>query len=412
MRLAIICAPGLEAIVRAEAAICLGVSPTKLEVHRGWLSLHDALPDERSRVYRLSLRLGSASAVVLRAKRFSAQSFKQLSRGVGRVDFQGWLGAGQPLELRVESSKSRLYHTEAIRERVVQGLTTALGGAPAIVDARERSGDAAREGDEPPPPAGTTETPEGPTRLLVRLRHDTCTLSLDPGPTLYRRGYRLATAKAPLRPDYAHALLRAARYDGTTRFGDPLCGSGTLVIEAARIASGVAPGFGRRFAFEYAPAFDDALWQTARHEAAQLNREVGVELIGSDRDAGAIVAAHSNAERAGVAGVVRFAEAALSDSPVFAADAPPSPTWVVTNPPYGERVSRGKSLRPLYQKLGKLIAGLPTGSQAALIAMDPSMVRAMGLGLHEVARFRQGGLGVAFHAATPLAGRQPALATP
>ena len=150
--------------------------------------------------------------------------------------------------------------------------------------------------------------------MVVRLVHDHCTISVDSsGELLHRRGYRLATAKAPLRETLAAGMLLAAGWDPLTGEApapllDPFCGAGTIPIEAALLACGRAPGRNRHFAFMDWPNFDAALWNTLCAEADEQSRlqtarlDGRLQILASDRDAGAIAAAKENAARAGVAG--------------------------------------------------------------------------------------------------------------
>src|SRR5262249_41931043 len=139
--------------------------------------------------------------------------------------------------------------------------------------------------------------------FVVRFVHDVATVSVDSsGALLHMRGYRQALAKAPLRETLAAATLLGAGWNGTTPLTDPMCGSGTIAIEAARIARKVAPGRDRSFAFLNWPEIDKDRWRALLDEAraGELARSP-VRIQGSDRDAGAITAARANAERAGVA---------------------------------------------------------------------------------------------------------------
>ena len=196
------------------------------------------------------------------------------------------------VEFRVTSRKSRLYHQDAIAQR----LRTYLHDS-AVTTAPDDS-----------------EAPAAGQLITVRLFRDHCTVSVDSsGDLLHRRGYRLATAKAPLRETLGAAMLLAAGWDGTAPLLDPMCGSGTIPIEAALLARRIAPGLHRRFAFEDWPGFDAEAWQRLREKAVdQVRPAAPVPILGSDRDEGAVAAAVANAERAGVARDIEFQRAAIS----------------------------------------------------------------------------------------------------
>ncbi len=352
------CAPGLEPLLAAEVTQRLGAAGR--EVAGGV-----ELSGDRALIYRANLELGLAMRVLVRLGEFDARTFGELVDRAGKLPWEQWLAAGGPLALRVTAKKSRLYHTGAIAERIRAAVERRLGAAPA---------------------AGTAEAD---VTVHVRMAEDRCTLSIDTsGEPLHRRGYRLATAKAPLREDLARALLLVSGWDRATPLVDPFCGSGTILIEAALLSRGLPPGGRRRFAFMDAPGFDAPLWQRLHARALAAARPTGPRLLGSDRDRGAIEAAGGNAERAGVA--LELAVAPLGGAPAFAE--PPGPAGaLVTNPPYGERVARGRDLRPLYQTLGTKVRGLPGAWRIALVVADRRLVGQTGLELASALMTEHGG---------------------
>jgi putative N6-adenine-specific DNA methylase len=265
-----------------------------------------------------------------------------------------------------------------------------------------RAADEAREGEAGP----ELEAGGGPAPALVvvRLARDLCTLSVDSsGALLHRRGYRLATAKAPVRETLAAGMLLAARWDPDAPLVDPFCGSGTIVIEAALLAQRAAPGAARRFAFVDWPDFDPGVWQGLVEEAeAQRSAGPFPPIVGADRDAGAIEAARANAARAGVGHLATFSHQSVS-----ALAAPPGPGWIVTNPPYGVRL-RGKAerggldLRNLYAQFGRVLRERCLGWQVAVLAGDPRLAQSSGLGFDpaRTVRMVNGGLAVQLLQAT------------
>ena len=229
--------------MRTEVAAAGG---SELQVGSGGV---DFQGDDRV-LYRVALTSGLAIAVRIRLGTFSARRFEQVDRGISQLPWQAWLRRDDPVAVKVTTRKSRLYHTSAVAERVQAGLRNAVG---------------TREGKED---RGWT--------VLVRLVNDQCTVSLDvAGEPLFRRGYRLATAKAPLRPDLAYALLTVSGWDRSTPVIDPFCGSGTLCIEAAAMARGLPPGRLRDFAFMQAPGFDVETWRHVQAEAMSGVRSEG-----------------------------------------------------------------------------------------------------------------------------------------
>ncbi len=237
-----------------------------------------------------------------------------------------------------------------------------------------------RLGQAPSVEPGSEEAETPPAQLvLVRLVRDQCTISIDSsGALLHQRGYRLAGAKAPLRETLAAGILLAAGWDAVSPLLDPFCGSGTIAIEGALMAAGLAPGRSRRFAFMDWPDFDPALWAgllEAAEAEAKIARRAPI-IQASDRDAGAIAAARENAQRAGVEGAVEFSRRAVS-----AIEPPPGPGWVITNPPYGVRLDERDDLRNLYAKFGNTLRLLCPGWRVAFLSASLQLARSTGLPL-------------------------------
>jgi putative N6-adenine-specific DNA methylase len=221
------------------------------------------------------------------------------------------------------------------------------------------------------------EDGDPPQLIVVRLLHDLCTISVDSsGALLHRRGYRLETAKAPLRETLAAGMLLAAGWDTRSPLLDPFCGSGTIAIEAARMASGLPPGMKRRFAFMDWPGYKPQTWEALLGEIKPRASNELPPIQASDRDAGAIEMAGANAERTGVADRIEFTRRAVS-----AIQPPAGPGWVVTNPPYGLRVSEGKDLRNLYAQFGNMLRRSCLGWQAAILCSDKRLLAQTGLKL-------------------------------
>ena len=189
---------------------------------------------------RANLWLRTASRVLVRFGTFHARALGELERRASLLPWDKYLTPGRPVHLRVTSRKSRLYHQGAIAERIGNGIREVTGTSP-----ESASGNEEASGDE--------------QVVVVRVLRDECLVSLDSsGELLHRRGYRLATAKAPLRETLAAALLMASEWDGVHPLIDPFSGSGTIPIEAALLARKIPPGLNRQFGFQrwrgYEPA--------------------------------------------------------------------------------------------------------------------------------------------------------------
>lgn len=369
-----VAAPGLAPLVAAELR-ALGVRPGAVEDAGVAFDATDV------QLWAANLWLRTASRVLVRVAAFEATAFHELERLARQVPWERMLDHAQEPRLRVTCRKSRLYHSDAVAERVAGAIGHRVGGTRGWVrDAEdEQEGDAADAGDQAP-------------LVVVRFVHDRCTLSIDSsGALLHRRGYRQAVGKAPLRETLAAALLLAAGYDGSAPLVDPLCGSGTLPIEAALIARRLPPGRRRRFAFERWPGFDAARWARVLAEADERSLDrAPAAIAGSDRDAGAVRAAGENAARAGVADDVAFEQRAIS------AFAPPAggPGWVVANPPYGKRVGEAGPLRDLWARLGDALRLRAPGWRVALLGPDPRLEQQLRIPLAPALRTTNGGLPV------------------
>ena len=361
-----IAAPGLEPLVERELRT-LGVDGIRVD------SGGVAFTGGREAIYRANLHLRTASRVIARVGEFGARGFPELVRHAKRQPWERYLVRDRPIQLRVTCKKSRLYHSDAVAERVGEAIAKRLD-IPAI-----RPIAAAEDAD----PSGQL--------VIVRMAHDQCLLSVDSsGELLHRRGYREATAKAPIRETLAAALLLAAEWNTDAPLLDPFCGSGTVAIEGALLARRVAPGLNRAFAFMHWPDFDSALWRRVHDDAARAVRPRAPGSIhASDRDAGALEAARANAARAGVADDITFEKHAIS-----AIHPPPGPGWVCTNPPYGVRVSERAELRNLYAQFGKVMQAKFAGWTVAMYSADARLEKAARLPLRPVLGTVNGGIPV------------------
>ena len=341
-----VAAPGLAALTAAElgdlSLACDAPTPAGVSFAATLTELYSA-----------NLHLRVASRILVRLATFRAAHFTELEKGAGQITWERWLKHGSTVDLRVTCRKSRLYHSGAVAQRLTAQL--------------ERKGLSARQ------LKGEEDDTSSPSQLVVvRLDHDECTISLDSsGELLHRRGYRLAAGKAPLRETLAAAMLAACWYDGGSELFDPMCGSGTIPIEAALRARRIPAGWGRAFGFERWLNFRERDWQMVRDQAAGKILPTGRwPIVGSDRDAGAIEAATANASRAGVSSDIEFVRQAFSAAKPKGKD----PGLLLTNPPYGARVSGGKELRDLYARLGDVTRRHFPGWKVGLLAADPSLV--------------------------------------
>lgn len=361
-----VAAPGVEPLC-ADELTKLGIRGRVEEGGVAWRGDMDS-------VARANLWLRTASRVIVRIAEFRAKAFFELELNAKKIPWKQYVKPGAHVEFRVTARKSKLYHASAIAERFGDALRAAVPGV--------RADRAASESDEPAAAAQL---------FVVRFEHDVATVSVDTsGALLHRRGYRQQLAKAPLRETLAAAILIAAGWDGSTPLTDPMCGSGTIAIEAALIARRVAPGVGRRFGFLDWPDADRSRWEELVRDAraGELPRSP-VAIQASDRDAGAIEAARANAARAGVADDIEF-----SVQPISALALSATPGLVALNPPYGVRVGERDRLRNLYAQLGNVLRRRRVGWKLAVLSADKQLDAQMRIPLETRASTRNGGIPV------------------
>lgn len=364
-----VAAPGLEELTAAELA---GLGVDDHRVVDGGVEF-DASPRT---LFEANLHLRTASRVLIRLARFRAVSFAELERRARRIPWERVLSHGERVALRVTCRKSRLYHSGAVAERVERDLAERMGAVPVRTTTNDES--------------ATDPTSADAQLIVVRIDHDQCTVSADSsGAHLHQRGYRTSVTAAPVRETLAAALLLASGWDRRMPLIDPFCGSGTIPIEAALIAAGVAPGRHRAFRFMNWPGHDQSEWQRVHSAALRSENRGPMPVIrGSDRSASAIRAASDNAARAGVTGLVQFEK---RDALRIEPDSPSG--WVVSNPPYGVRLGDAGEAGRLLSRLGDRLRGRFGGWRIGLLA--PAQVeRVLGIPLETKFRTTNGGLRV------------------
>lgn len=359
--------PGLESLVGGELR-ALGITPDPDEL--GGVPFSGTT----EQLYTANLELRVASRVLVRVAAFDARTFFELERRSKRIEWDRFVPSSGGVHFRVTSKKSKLYHASAVAERLAASVTARQSGVRLVEHSSEA--DAADDGVQ---------------RFVVRVFRDHLTISADSsGALLHRRGYRGPSGKAPLRETLGAAMLLASGWRPDQPLVDPMCGSGTIPIEAALLARRIPPGRGRRFGFERWPDFEKATWRRVGEQAEErVLPTAPAPIVGRDRDAGAIGAACDNAERAGVARDITFEPATIS-----ALTPPPGTGWVITNPPYGARLGDRRALRDLYARLGQVLRDRFPGWQVALLSADRALAQQVGLDWVERLETLNGGIRV------------------
>ena len=339
-------APGLEhallAEVREHGFSGPKVVPGGVIIQGGW-----------SDVWRANLHLRGAARVLARIGEFRAFHLAQLDKRARKFPWADVLRADVPVRVEVATNKkSKIYHAGAAAQRIERALSEELGVS--IV-----------------PPNAPEAQSQGSVTVKCRIEDNLCVFSVDSsGEGLHKRGHKAAVGKAPMRETLAALFLRDCGFDGTETVVDPMCGSGTFVIEAAEIACGLAPGRSRSFAFERLATFDAKAWEEMRRACKE--NETSLTFFGSDRNTGAVEMAAANAARAGVGRCTAFAQAAVSDLQ------PPEgvPGLVIVNPPYGARIGNKKLLFSLYGALGQTLMERFSGWRVGIVTSDTALAKA------------------------------------
>lgn len=313
--------------------------------------------------YRVCLWSRLANRVLLRLSRFSISSAQDLYDGVYAIDWSSHMQPDDTLVVDFSGRGAGIEHTHF----------GALKVKDAVVDQFR-----ARAGVRP------TVDPDRPhLRINVRLERGAAIVSIDlSGESLHRRGYRQAQREAPLKENLAAAILLRAQWPAIAEQGggllDPMCGAGTLPLEAALMAADIAPGLYRDyFGFLSWQQHDRECWARLLEEAKR-RRETGMaqlpEIVGYDADPRAVEAACANAKRAGLKDRLKFEVRELSQC-----EPPAIPGLVVVNPPYGERLGEVDELRPLYRELGTMLKERCLGWRAAVFTANTELGKCMGL---------------------------------
>jgi len=345
-----------------------------------------AFSADLQRLYEANLWLRTATRVLVRLGSFHASTFYELERRAKKLPWAEFLPASGKVRIRVTCRKSKLYHSDAVAERVLSAI---VGSASRVIEGSEET-----DSSETPDAADyeTESARESEQLFVVRIVNDECEVSADSsGELLHRRGYRREVAKAPLRETIAAAMVLASGWKGDEALLDPMCGSGTIPIEAAMIARKIAPGLRRNFQFMNWPGFDTERWNRILEDAQAAMTDFPGEILGSDRDAGAVQAAARNAERAGVSENVRFSPEAVSAAIAAIRDS----GWILTNPPYGVRVGESDDLRNLYAKLGSALKS-KSGWRLGVLTSDSALVRQTRLPLRPRFSTSNGGIPVSY----------------
>lgn len=323
--------------------------------------------------YRAVLWLRSAVRIYREVGRFKSDDAEGLYRGALLLPWEELLTPDTTFAVDAKTAGSNIQHSGyaalKVKDAVADRLRQKFGSRPSV------------------------DTQNPTVRIFAHIGKVRTVVSVDlGGRPLNRRGYRVETVEAPISECLAAAAVTAAQWDEKTPFLDPMCGSGTILIEAAMKAANIPPGLvNPDFAFTGWPDFDSAAWEKLL-KTARDGVKIPPKLImqGFDADPAAVEAAKANAKAAGVDGLIKFERADV-------ADFSPKPGWgavVVSNPPYGKRLEDPAVLQEFFRKLGTVLISRCKGYKIHLFVPDPKLVKATMLKPDHYHPFSNGGLDV------------------
>lgn len=321
---------GLEAVVKRELE-ALGFKILKVEDAR-----ITYLADERG-IVRSNLWLRSADRVMIKVAEFTALEFEELFQNVKGIPWEEYLSIDANFIVNGGSVKSKLHSVPSVQSVSEKAIVSRLEEFYGVSEF-------AKSGSK--------------YSIKVAILKDRVTILLDTsGSGLHRRGYRVRDVKAPIKETLAAALVQLSFWNKDRLLCDPMCGSGTIPIEAAMIGKNIAPGLGRSFISESWDMIDSSIWKDERRKAFESIQENTLQIYAGDIDEKAIEAARENAIEAGVDDVISFEVDNIEH--MEAAD---EYGIIVTNPPYGERVGNDEEVKKIYSAINKFWSCNPTWS--------------------------------------------------
>jgi putative N6-adenine-specific DNA methylase len=323
------CHFGLEAVTKREI-YDLGYEITRVEDGR------ITFAGDAEAVCRANIFLRTAERVLIQVGRFRAETFDELFEGIKALPWEEYIPEnGRFWVTKASSIKSKLFSPSDIQSIAKKAMVERLKKSYAVNWFPEDG---------------------APYPVRIFLLKDEVMVTLDTsGESLHKRGYRLMTSKAPITETLAASLILLTPWRADRILVDPFCGSGTFPIEAAMIAANIAPGMNRSFTAEqWTNLIPKKMWTETVDEARDMiNTEIQTDIQGFDIDGDVVKAARENAKRAGVDALIHFQQRAVADL-----HHPKKYGFVITNPPYGERLEDKKSLPALYTQIGQAFAGL------------------------------------------------------
>ncbi len=335
------CHFGLEAVLKKEIYE-LGYEITKVEDGRV------TFEGDAEAICRANIFLRTAERILLKVGQFPAETFEELFQGIKKLPWENYIPAdGKFWVTKASSIKSKLFSPSDIQSVVKKAIVERMKEHYHL---------------------GWFEESGASYPLRIFLMKDEVTAAIDTsGDSLHKRGYRTLASKAPITETLAAALIMLTPWRRERILVDPFCGSGTFPIEAAMMAANIAPGINRSFtAQNWGNLIPQELWQDCFEEARELiDMDISVDIQGYDIDGDIVKTARENARRAGVDHLIHFQQRPLS-----ALSHPKKYGFLISNPPYGERMEEKEALPELYREIGEAIQRLNSWSSYLITAYE------------------------------------------
>ncbi|CBH21870.1 conserved protein of unknown function [Acetoanaerobium sticklandii] len=297
-------------------------------------------------IVRANLSLRTAERVLIKVGEFKAYSFEQLYQGILKLPFESYI----PKDAEFPISKAKSINSKLFSKSDIQSVAK-----KAVVERLKQ-----KHKVQTLPETGALHP------IIIFINKDVVEVTIDTtGPALHKRGYREKSGGAPIRETLAAFMVMLTPWKENRTLVDPMCGSGTILIEAALYGAGIMPGINRNFTGENLSFLPKHVWQTERNEALSQEKDVQFKLKGYDIDEDVIELAKENAELAGVGHLIDFE---VKDMTKWETDEEYG--FIITNPPYGERLSAEEDITGFYKEMGKIFRNLKNWSYYLITTLE------------------------------------------
>ena len=350
MKFVITVSKGLEEVVASELR---AIGMTRFSWSPGVVTADGGFRD----ICRANLHLRTARRVLWPVASFDVRSPDDLYDGARAADWRPFLAVERTFAVEASVWNSCIGHSGfaalKVKDAIADHFREKVGARPDV----------------------DREDPD--LRVIAHIEGRHCTLSADSsGGPLHKRGYRQKPVVGALNETLAAGIVLLSGYDGSAAFCDPMCGSGTFLVEAALVAARVAPGLVRKkpFGFERWPLFERGAWLSERDAAESAVVKPANPIVGADISPAAVSATQANAKAVGVSSYMKIVRCPVQDF-----DPPQSPGVICANPPYGEHLGEGEDLVPLYKSIGDMLKRRAPGYRAFVLCGNVPLGKMVGL---------------------------------